>query len=67
VRDRDPEALLDVREALVLAVVAVALGMREHHDPVGGERRQRVLERDRGLGFAGVAGGVDALLLEPLA
>ena len=66
VRDGDAEALLGVGEALVLAVVAVALGVREDHDAVGRERRERVLERDRGLGLAGVAGGVDAVLLEPL-
>src|SRR5215218_6985603 len=65
-RDRDPEALLGVREALVLAVVAVGFGVREHDDPVRRERRQRILQRDRRLRFAGVAGGVDALLLEPL-
>ena len=66
VRDRDAEAALGVGQALVLAVVAVALGMREDHDAVGGEGRQRVLDRDGGLALAGVAGGVDALLLEPL-
>src|SRR4051812_3201199 len=66
VRERDAEAALRVGQAFVLAVVAVALGMREDHDPVGVEGRQRVLDRDRGLALTGVAGGVDALFLEPL-
>src|SRR3954453_19829861 len=66
VRERDAEAALGVGQAFVLAVVAVALGMREDHDAGGVEGRQRVLDRDRGLALAGFAGGVDALLLEPL-
>ena len=37
-RDRDPEALLGLGEALVLAIVAVPFGMREDDDPVGGSR-----------------------------
>ena len=52
--------------AVVLAVVAVALGVGEDHDAVGLEGGQRVLDGDAGLALAGVAGGVDALLLEPL-
>src|SRR5215212_4041045 len=66
VRDGHAEARLGVREALVLAVVAVALGVREDDDPVGREGGQRVLERDRRLALAGLAGSGDALLLEPL-
>ena len=66
VRERDAEAALGVGQSVVLAVVAVALGVREDHDAVGGEGGQRVLDRDRGLALAGVAGGVDALLLEAL-
>ena len=65
-RDGDPEAPLGVCESLVLAVVAVALGVREDHDPIGCEGRQRVLQGQRRLGLAGVAGSVDAGLLEPL-
>ena len=65
VRDGDAEALLGVREALVLAVVLLAR-VAEDHDPVGRERGQRVLDRQRRLALAGVAGGVDAVLLEPL-
>ena len=65
-RDGHAEALLGLLEALVLAVVAVARGMREDEDPVGRERGEGVLQRDRRLALAGVAGGVDAGLLEPL-
>ena len=65
-REGDAEALLGVREPVVLAVVAVALRMGEDDDAVGLERREGVLDRLGGLGLAGVAGGVDALLLEPL-
>src|SRR5215208_2189634 len=66
VRDGHAEARLGVREALVLAVIPVALRVREDHDPVGREGRQRVLERDRRLALAGVAGRGDAVLLEAL-
>src|SRR5687768_15058903 len=65
VRERDAEALLRVGEPLVLAVVAVALGMREDDDAIGRERRQGVLQRNGRLRLAGVSGGVHTLLLEP--
>ena len=66
VRDRDPEPLAGLREAVVLAVVAVALGVREDEHAIGGEGGQRVLERDGRLALSGVADCVDAGLLEPL-
>src|SRR6187551_821013 len=66
VLDGDAEALLGAGEPVVLAVVAVALRMGEDDYPVGLEGGERVLDRDRGLALARVAGGVDALLLEPL-
>src|SRR5919198_69359 len=59
VRDRDAEAVL---EGLLFAVVEVGVG--EDDDAVGREGRERVLDRDGGLALPGVAGGVDALLLE---
>src|SRR3954454_21261737 len=66
VRDGDAEAGLGVGQALVLAVVTVALRMGEDHDPVRGEGGQRVLDRERRLGLVGAPGGSDPLLLQPL-
>src|SRR4051794_33315456 len=66
VRHRDAEAGLGIGQALVLAVVAVALGVREDDDAVGREGGQGVLDRERRLGLARVTGGVDPLLLESL-
>ena len=57
---RHAEAALGVAEAVVLAVVAIALGVGEDEDAVGREGGQRVLDRDGGLGLARVAGRVDA-------
>src|SRR3954453_12856747 len=66
VRDQHAEARLRLRETLVLAVVAVALGVREDDDAIGREGGQGVLEGDGRIALAGVAGGVDALLQEAL-
>ena len=52
VGDGDVPAGLGVRERFVLTVVAIALRVGEDHDPVGGERRQRVVDRLRGVGLA---------------
>ena len=45
---------------LLLAVAFLGLRVREQHDPVGGECRERVADCVEGVALACVAGGRDA-------
>src|SRR3954471_13037781 len=58
------EALLGLLHEAVLEPVALAAGVREQHDLVGIVGHERVLEREQRVLLAGVAGGVDALVVE---
>ena len=64
--DGDVPALFAGGKRFVLAVVAVAVGVGEDHDAVGGKRGQRVVDGLRRLGFSHLAGRVDAFLLQAL-
>src|SRR3954452_4913557 len=64
--DRRLEALLRLLHQSLLEPVLAAVRVGEQHDLVGLEGLERILYRQQGIGFAGVAGGVDPLLLEPL-
>ena len=63
-RHGNVEAALSLAADVVLAVALVVFVAHEDHDPVGGERRERVLQRQQRLALARRAVRRDALLAQ---